>query len=126
MRKLNTALFFWLFLVSSSASAEWLQFGENDEGTVYFERESIEVDGKKRRAVKLIDLKQRAVTGVMSVKNKIEYDCDLNRSRILILSVHSGPMASGSTLYQNSTAEAWRKSIPGSMGEYELKVLCGK
>ena len=127
MTKPINALLLCLLFISGSASAEWVKFGETDNIYHYIDPTTIRKDGNLRKVWQIHDLKQRSKDGELSRRFRLEYDCKNERYRFLSISEHSGPMASGITLYQ-STEEGnkWSDIPPGSKGEDALKIVCAK
>ena len=127
MKKLLLTLLAPLLLVTGSAWAEWVRVGSVDGAVFYIDPASIRKDGNLVKVWKIQDLKQRDKAGELSRRNRSEYDCKEERHRFLSLSTHSGPLASGTTLYTNDfpgKPDTWKQIPPGSVVETVLKIVC--
>ena len=113
-----------LALVAAPACAGWLRVGETDNATYYLDPVTIRKDGNLRSVREVQDLKQRDKQGVMSRRSLFEYDCKKERSRLLSLSGHSEPMATGRVLFSDDEPEKWSNSEPGTVTATILKFLC--
>jgi len=121
-------LCFLLALVAAPAWAEWVVVSESEDGGLafYIDPASIRKNGHFRKVWLITDLKQRGEGGEMSRRVLDEYDCKEERSRILSISGHSGPMAGGETLEMDDGAGKWYAIAPGSMAETVFKRVCAK
>ena len=116
-----------LLLVTGSAWADWVQVAEREDMVLYIDPETIRKDGDLRRVWQIQNYKQRDKNGEMSSRVRIEYDCKQERYRMLSLNTRSGPMASGTSLFQSSSEDIqWRDIPPGNLVEIVLKIVCAK
>lgn len=115
-----------LAVISSGAWADWLRMGENEEDVVFYvDPATIRRNGSLRRVWIIHDLKARDKNGAMSIRLFSEYDCKEERVRILTVTAHAGPMASGSILASAGNGD-WEYSAPGTGNAYVLKYLCAR
>lgn len=125
MNKLINALIIALLFVSGSASAGWVEVGGNEGTSLYIDPTTFRKDGNLRKLWQLNDLKERHKDGELSRRARNEYDCKNERFRVLSLSTHSEPMASGMILYQSSAESTkWNDIPPGTLAETVLKIVC--
>ncbi len=104
---------------SASAAAttpqpnDWVKVSENETFVFYMEPLPVESDDSVRRVWEMFDLKQEHAghEGEASIRSLNEYDCRAERYRILKASGHSGPMATGQTLWNRSNVGDW--AVPG-------------
>ena len=114
-----------LLLATSSAWAGWVLVAQIDTGDHYIDPETIRKDGNFVRVWEIRNLKQRDKDGELSRRTRWEYDCKQERSRLLSISSHSGPMAGGKTL--TSVTEGmwgWADLAPDTVGSTVLKKVC--
>ncbi len=110
----------------ASAIAEWTKVSELDDITFYIDYKTIRNAGSLRKVWAVHDLKQRSPEGVMSRRLQSEYDCKAENTRTLALSTHTGPMATGETLFTGGAdPNGWRAIPPGTTTERILKIVCG-
>ena len=129
MKKLLLTLLAPLLLVTGSAWAEWVWVAESDNANLYIDPSTIRKDGNLVKVWKISDLKQRHKDGELSRRVRAEYDCKEERYRVLSLSEHSGPMASGTTLFTHDylgEPDKWKQIPPESVGETVQKIVCSK
>ena len=127
MKKLLLTLLAPLLLVTGSAWAEWVWVTEADAADVYIDPETIREDGNLVKLWEVHDLKQLHKDGHLSRRIRTEYDCKEERLRFLSLSKHSGPMASGTTLFTHDAPgkpDTWRQIPPGTVANRVLKIVC--
>lgn len=114
-----------LLLASSGAWAEWVKVGETDNAVFYIDPATIRKEGNLRRVWNITDLKQRGNLGELSRRARYEYDCKQERQRILSISGHSGPKASGETLGSEGPTQ-WNEIPPETVSETIIKLVCAK
>ena len=126
----KTILALMLAAVSGAAMAEWVDLGESDRSTAYFDPATIRRSGDKVKMWRLIDLKSpdRAGGGqpYLSVKAQDEFDCKDERFRTLYIQFHSGKMGNGTTTGTGEGDMKWTPVSPGSVGEAIWKAACSK
>lgn len=121
------ASFCCLLLVTSSAWADWVKIFLVDTATVYIDPTTIRKDGDLSRVWVLMNLKQRKPEGEMSLRSRLEYDCKVERQRMLAMSGHSEPLAAGTTTYTHQiNDDKWGDIAPGTPDEAIQKIVCAK
>ena len=117
-----------LALLTTPVMAEWVSMGmtEDGEGEVYLDPATIRKDGKLRKVWELVDNKQSKLSGEMSSRTHVEYDCGESRYRNLTRTTHSAPMAAGRILMMGLEAGEWSPISPRSASESALKLVCSK
>jgi hypothetical protein len=118
-----------LAAVSANAAAGWTEVDSDASVTFYIEPASIRRDGNLVKMRELLEYKSARVRDkarYLSSKTESEYDCKEERLRTLSLSLHSGSMAGGRTVYVTSDRGKWRPVPPGGGIEALWKIACGK
>jgi hypothetical protein len=115
-----------LTLLATSAWAEWLKLGETDEGSLYIDAASVLRDGQFRQVSELMDLKQRDENGELSRRIQVRYDCALDRTKVLSISTHVDPMATGRALVSVAREGLWKEVPPGTAYEAAFRTVCAK
>lgn len=116
-----------LAAMSTGAIAEWVQYLETEQIVYYIDAATIRRDGNFRKVWLVQDLKQRTKYGAMSRRFLEEFDCKKERFRLLSISVHSGPMASGETLGPTLSDQwQWEYIAPSTVTAETLKLVCDK
>jgi hypothetical protein len=118
-----------LSVVSSTASAEWMDVGGNDYSTVFADPSSIRKVDNYEEMLSLYDTDIAEVVGdisFMSSESLDEYDCKKKQSRTVAFYWYSGSMGEGKLLYGNTDAGKWSLDLPRSINEALWKIACGK
>ena len=123
MRIVLTAL---LMLTTTPAWAEWVRLNDTPNAAFYLDPATVRKDGNRRRVWELTDLKARDLKGELSSRILIEYDCKEGRSRMLSLSAHAGPMATGKTLFSTSAVGEWDYAPPDTTADTSLRFVCAR
>ena len=113
-----------LMMLTGSAWAEWVLYGESDTATHYFDPATIRKDGNMRRVGQLQDLRERGRVGEMSRRGRREYDCKQERYRYLGISGHSESMGAGEVLGSEGEANEWHAIPPGTPAEKIFNIVC--
>jgi hypothetical protein len=108
-------------LVSTVAQAEWSYVTEN----IYLDYSTIKKTKNGYRAWRLSDYTKVNELGA-SAKILYEYNCIEERSRILQMHTYSGHMGKGRIVVTDDLIEKWEYVIPGSVGEFILKMVCNR
>lgn len=108
-----------------TSDSRWVQVGETKDLVFYIDPTSISKDGHLRKAWELSDLKRRSKRGEMSVQALFEYDCKMQKVRILSGVSFSKPMAEGAIHSSFSTYD-WQDVLPGSDDVVTFKFVCSK
>ena len=128
-------IFFTLMLVSicSNAGAEWVHVAETakdikikDAFIAYADPATIRKTDNMVKMWSLYDYKLPQKPGVISVRQKSEYNCTEKKRRQLFLSAYSGRMNNGETmLIYNQPEDNWERSPLGSVRMAMLEFACG-
>ena len=116
-----------------TAAAKWVQFESSDEDRYYADPDTIRKSGNILRMWILRDFKSAQPSNgfgkepYLSTKVQREYDCKEGYSRMLYFSSYSMNMGEGEVIFINNTpGSAWSPIVPGSIGETQWKLACGK
>jgi len=127
MKKL--LLILMLAVVSSSAMAEWVEVGVNDDGaTVYANPDTIRKSGNKVKMWVLWDYftAQEVVSKpYMSARIQNEYNCKEETIRQIFATSFSDNMAGGHTIGRQG-GKKWEPVAPRTIGETLWKFACKK
>ena len=119
-----------LLVTAGAASAEWTVAGGNDQFVQYVDRATIRRNGNLVKMWVLSDLKTvqtDAGDSYLSSKAQQEYDCKEEKSRTLAYASYDKTMGDGKVVTSNSNVRAeWEPNYPGSLGETQWKIACGK
>ncbi|MFZ9296696.1 MAG: surface-adhesin E family protein [Hylemonella sp.] len=122
MRLFTTLL--TLLLSSGGAWAQWFKVAETSDVVFYIDIETVQKEGDRRRVWTIQDLKEMYSDGELSMRAREEFDCKEDRSRLLSLTTHSGPMATGTTLWKTSDPREWNDIPPDTPARIILKIIC--
>lgn len=126
----NAILIILLAVVSSGAAAAWVAVDRNEIYTAYVDPATIRRNGNMVKMWDLFDFKRpRSGDGVkphMSQRGQSEYDCQEERFRVLTFSMHSGNMAGGELLSDESRPSPWDSVPPSTPIATLWKFACGK
>jgi hypothetical protein len=125
MKKLLLTLLISLML-AGSAWAVWVKVAESDRFYRYIDPATIRKDGNLVRLWEINEAKQRDEKGALSHRSRTEYDCKQERRRVLSLSSHSGSMAGGTILFEDTKVFWWEDIPPDTVAEILLKIVCAK
>lgn len=113
-----------LGLACSSASAAWTKVTANDEATTYADVSTITKVGDIAKMSDVVDIKNpRAGVKYSSIKSLHEYDCKLNKSRVVAYSMYSGNMAGGKVVDSSGRIHDWLPAKFGATAEL-WKIAC--
>ena len=115
---------FLIFIVTTPVRADWLLFNDNDEGSFYYDSQTIR--GTNLRRVLLRLEYKSAQNGIRSVRSYEELDCNEGTKRILTISFFSESNLSGSIIGTRDQPGAFRYIAPGSVGAKLFPLVCGK
>jgi len=120
-------LFSLLILITSSAWAGWVELTRGENGNVfYIDPATIRKDGNRRKVWTITDLNKAGSSGELSRKQRREFDCKDERSRLLSISAHSKSMGAGDVLVVDNGVGEWQEIAPETVDEAFLKRVCGK
>ncbi len=119
-----------LAVLSSNATAQWVEVGSNREQTVYAD---LTIVHKESNMVQMWDLFNFTSGQVMTLGKQYlsqmslhEYDCAAKRVRMLNYSQHSEHMAEGEEMYRDVRPGTWQSVLPASPIELLWKIACRK
>ena len=120
-----------LVMTAGAASAEWTLVGDNYLFFQYVDRATIRRNGNFVKMWDLSDYKtvQKAAGGesYLSGKTQWEFDCKDEKVRSLAFTWFGGQMGSGKVVYADGDVRGkWQPIEPGSVGETQWKIACGK
>lgn len=104
---------------------DWVKFFENViHVTFYYNPATIKKNGNLARVWTIHDLAQPGTQGELSRRGHWEYDCEMERLRLLYRSTHSERMALGKLLRSSGTASEWRYIPQEGAFRTLLGILC--
>ncbi|OGA31929.1 MAG: hypothetical protein A3G80_01870 [Betaproteobacteria bacterium RIFCSPLOWO2_12_FULL_62_13b] len=118
-----------LAVVSSSASAAWVELGSNDYSTYYVDATSIRRDGDTVKMWSLLDFRKARTfekLPYMSLKAQGEYDCKREQLRVFSGTRQSENMGEGDAVSRISEPSEWSAVAPGGIGQAFWKFACEK
>lgn len=127
MRK---AIFMMLLaVVNSSAMAEWVKIGADENATAYADFSTINRIGNRVKMWNMYDhntTKEFSGKKYISVKEQTEFDCKEKQLRTTYISFYSGNMGGGKSIYYSSKPNEW-SPVPSETGiEVIWKFACGE
>ena len=128
MKKLLITLI--LAVVSSSAMAEWVFVGEDAHRTIniYVDYNTIRKTGNMVKMWSLYDYKTvMSLAGYKYLSQKLqnEYDCQEEKSRIIVNIYYDRNMGGRAiSPLSRYTPDVWVSVPPGSVNEHILKIAC--
>lgn len=108
-----------LTTLSSGAMAEWTAL--KPDSTFYVDRSTIQRYGKLVRMSELWDIKNAS----LSIKSDSEYDCQQERSRVLVTTTYSGNMGTGHIVDAITLNDEWHNIVNATIGEDIFNIACG-
>lgn len=118
-------------LFSTSATAEWVQIGENNRSIAYIDT-AIRRSGDTATYWVMFDYKAvqesaRSGRRYLSEKAQREIECRAERDRVLFFTWHSDQMGNGIVVYTGIKPTNWEPtSSPGSFANAFWQFICGK
>lgn len=128
---MKTSLAILLFVVlSNTAMAAWMKFGENEHQSAYYEPASIELDGSIAKVLILNDFNSAWELGdssALSMVNQFELDCKKKRRRISTMSLFSESMGQGEKVFFKDSPAQWGRANTAGTIEYpSFDLVCEK
>lgn len=122
-------LLFLVFLLSGTASAEWILVGENPRSKMYIDTDYKISSGIATAWVmfdyKSVQVSERSGRRYRTEKAQWEIDCQKERTRRIFFSWHAEGMGNGKFIYSSSQAKDWEPtSAPDSMSNAAWKFVC--
>ena len=122
-----------LVSLCSNVGAKWVYVAETEKDIksknsfiAYADPATIRKTGNMVKMWSLYDYKLPQKSGVISARQKSEYNCTEKKRRQLFLSAYSGRMNSGETiLIYNQPEDDWERSPLGSVRKAMLEFACG-
>jgi hypothetical protein len=120
-----------LTVVSSSATAEWVQIISAETYIAYADLATIRREQNRVKMWKLIDYKTATIPFggkrylYLSSKSQEEYDCMEERMRVTFFSWHSKNMGSGKMVYSKSKPGMWEPIASENIQNASFKLACG-
>ena len=118
-----------LLVTATAASAEWTISSGNDEYIQYVDTATIRRNGNLVKMWILSDYKEVEVfagKSFLSIRALSEYDCKDEKIRVLSENGFSGQMGKGRISYNDEDPKKWFAVAPGTNGEAQWKIACGK
>tara|TARA_Y100000590_G_scaffold267581_1_gene300489 strand:+ start:146 stop:526 length:381 start_codon:yes stop_codon:yes gene_type:complete len=113
------------FLFSFSVFGEWTKMNENEDGSIFFDYDSVERDNSRAYIWYLVDLKVKDERNVLSFTALYEFDCDIpKRSRVISMNTYSGNMLTGELIDQDSMKTAWSYPQPNHLLTEIINIIC--
>ncbi len=124
---MNKLILTMLLVISNSAMAGWNKVTANEDATIYAESTSLRKVGDMVQMWDITDLKKKSTADkFLSIKTLHEYDCKLQKSRVLTYTMYSGNMGNGNALNSSNHAHDWLPVKAGGIVLPLLKTACGK
>lgn len=128
----NVFLVLMLVSICSNARAEWVYVAETEKDIkvknafiAYADPATIRKTSNRVKMWSLYDYKLPQKSGVISVRQKNEYNCTEKKRRQLFLAVYSGKMNNGETiLIYNQPEDNWERAPIGSVRKSMLEFAC--
>jgi hypothetical protein len=118
-------LFAFALTFSLPASAVWVWVADTDDATHYIDPTTLQKTGPSRIVWELTDYKEPTQYGIFSTVARWEYDCVVERKRVLTSAFYTGKMGTGSVITSNEKTSEWNHHPPNSLGYALLKLICG-
>ena len=115
--------------VSSSAMAEWVSVGSNENTMIYVDQATVKRTGNMATMWHLTDFNSAQKDmgeKYLSTKDQNEYDCKEMRWRRRAASQHSKNMGGGKVVYSDTYTTRWKPVPPDSGVEILWKFACIK
>ena len=115
--------------VSSSAMAEWVSVGSNENTMIYVDQATVKRTGNMATMWHLTDFNhvhKDMGEPYLSTKYQNEYDCKEMQWRRRAASQHSKNMGGGKVVYSNTYTTRWKPVPPDSGVEILWKFACIK
>jgi len=111
-------------LVSVPSWAKWTYYSEHEDAKFYMDISTIRKELNIRKVWTISNYKEKTKLGVLSVRARMEFDCKNERYKMLSVSTHSEPMASGETLQSVVPSSEYREIPPDTPNSDLLGILC--
>ncbi|HEY8084827.1 MAG TPA: surface-adhesin E family protein [Methylophilaceae bacterium] len=119
-----------LFLISTRVLAEWTPLTLGKDFILYVDKGTIRKADNRVKMWSLLDYKSETVVGgykLLSIKMFSEYDCKEEQLKWDSATYFSDQMGAGDVVNSvTAPPYSWVPVEPGSMGESEWNLACGK
>lgn len=124
----TTGLFVLLLLALAAAPsrADLIPVGETASTFNYVDPATVDKNGALRNVWVLIDYKEKAPTGAMSIRALHTFDCAAARYTMQSSFDYSEPRASGTLLRAKGRTDRWTRISPDSIAEAIGQMVCTK
>jgi len=125
MKKLLAIIVLGL-LFSGNANADWIKLSRNNDGTLYYNPESLTQDQGSKYLWILIDHKKE-LGGSMSRKVHLEIDCRKGKFKLHQINLYKDKLGNGDMfkrVTEQSSLGGWKSAVPGSTLYPILKITC--
>lgn len=125
-------IFVALLMTCSLSWAEWELTQVNDTEIIYHKKSSIRRNGAIAKMWTMTDFPKEQLGSGKPYKSQItqfSYDCKSETVKIITSTVYSDSKGEGvavSSYLDKDNLLSWEPVIPGSLGETEWKIACGK
>ncbi len=123
-------IFMVLMMTCSATWAEWIIFSDNSKGEkFFFENNSLRKQGSIVKMWSMSSGRESTLGEKVyrSSKSLYAYDCKNEMRDLLAGAAFSGEMGTGEVIFSDTFPENnWVPIMPGSIGESEWKIACGK
>jgi hypothetical protein len=120
-----------LTIGNSVLAADWVEIGETDNATLFFDTESIERGGDAVNSrifwsmtSYTVDQRDVSMEKYRSTISQYEIDCDRKKVRSMHIVMYTGINGQGDVLASDAGKGLWRSIVPGSVGEQNWKIVC--
>ena len=128
-----TAIGIAMAAASTNVFAEWLYLSQALDGqaTFYVESESLRRSSTRAKMWEMTDFRdpmRLPVGQYLSSKERKEYDCSAEATKILYVTTYAERMGTGRVVTSINTEEfeKWRPIVPGSVDEAKWKMACSR
>ena len=123
---IKTLLLLSLF-VTGSAWAEWRKTGESNDAVFYIDPATIRKGGNLRKVWTMTNYTERQKSGILSTRQREEYDCKNERSRGLSQTQYAEANLGGQTINDlGEDSRGWRDIAPDTVGANILATVCAQ
>ena len=125
-------LFVLLMMTCSVSWAEWELTQLNDTEVMYHDKSTIRRNSAIARMWTMTDFLEKQLESGKPYKSQItqfSYDCKSETAKLITTTIYSGSKGQGvvvSSYFDKDNLQSWNPVVPGSLGEHEWKIACGK
>ena len=113
------------FLLSGNAYSDWIEISKSNNGTMYYDSETLTKDKKTSFIWILIDHKEIKNKG-RSRKIHLEVNCKNRKFRMHYMTIYKDQLGQGDVVASFSVIKEsdWTSAIPGSTLYPAIKLVC--